>query len=268
MAGLMVVLLFVGSFFGKDGLIFALVFGSIMNLGAYWFSDKIVLKMSGAKAVSEVEAPELYRAVHDLALQAELPMPKVYLLPMPTPNAFATGRGPANAAVAVSPALIQSLTTDELKGVLAHELAHIKNRDVLIATVAACVAGAISYLAHMAQWGAIFGGRNDNDRGHPLSMLVMALVAPIAALLIQMAISRSREYAADASAARLTKQPLSLANALRKIHVIAEHNPVAIEPAMASLYIANPLTGRSFLSWFSTHPSLKDRIARLEAMTP
>lgn len=268
MLGLMALFMWVGSFFGHNGMLFGLIFGGITNLASYWWSDKIVLKMSRAQPATEAEYPQLYATVRRLATKAQLPMPKVYIVPMPTPNAFATGRDPAHGVVAVSPSIMQLLSQDELEGVLAHEMGHIKNRDILIATVAACLAGVISYLAHMAQWAAIFGGfgGRDNRDSNPIGMIVMIIVAPIAALLLQLAISRSREYAADKAAARLTGRPIALASALRKIHGIASQHPVNVEPATASLYIANPLSARGFKSLFSTHPPMEERVKRLEEM--
>ena len=267
MLGLLLVLMYLGSCFGEQGMFFALLFGCLFNFGAYWFSDKLVLAMSRAKPMTEAEAPALYHMVRELTQRSSLPMPKLYLLPMPTPNAFATGRSRSRAAVAVSPSLVDMLSPEELKGVVAHELAHIKNRDTLIATVAACLAGTISYLAHMIQWGAIFGGFGGRNRdSNAIGALAMAIVAPIAALLIQLAISRSREFAADAGAAHMTHEPTALANALRKIHTAAARTPLKVEPAPASLYIANPLSGRSLMKWFSTHPPVEERIRRLQEM--
>src|SRR3972149_5001759 len=221
MTGLTLLLVFAGSAFGgKSGMMTAFIFASNMNIGTYWFSDKIVLAMYGAKQVSYAEAPEIHSIIRELTMRAGLPMPKVYIIDNATPNAFATGRNPEHAAVAVTRGIVSLLDKDELSGVLGHELAHIKHRDILIGTIAATMAGAISMLANMAQWAMIFGGRSDRDEegGSPIAGIVMIIVAPIAAMLIQMAISRSREYIADEGGARIHGNPLSLANALRKLH--------------------------------------------------
>ncbi len=254
---------------GRSGLMFALLFAAVMNLGSYWFSDKIVLAMYHAQPVSEAEAPELYRIVADLTQRASLPMPKVYIIPEEAPNAFATGRDPAHAAVAVTQGILRILSRDELAGVLAHELGHVKHRDTLIMAVAATFAGAISHLANMAMWGAIFGGgRNSDDDGpNPLVAIVGIIVAPFAAMLIQMAISRSREYLADDAGAQITGNPMNLANALRKLEASKQEIPMqAGSPATAHLFIVNPFAGGGMAKLFSTHPSTEERIARLEAM--
>jgi heat shock protein HtpX len=266
---LTLVLVWAGAHFGgKQGMTFALIFALGMNLFAYWFSDKIILKMYKAQQISEADAPELFSAVRRLAQKSEMPMPKVYMIEEDQPNAFATGRNPKHAAVAVTTGIMRILSNDELTGVLAHELSHIKHRDILISTVAATLAGAISYLAQMAQWAAIFGGRsNDDEGGSPLAAIVMMIVGPIAALLIQMAISRSREYAADAGGAALAGNPRFLASALRKLNAASQQIPMAANPATSHMFIVNPLTGGGLMRLFSTHPPIKERIARLESMS-
>ncbi len=252
---------------GKQGMTIALVMAFLMNFITYFFSDKIVLKMYRAQQVTEAEAPVLYRIVRNLAQKAGMPMPKVYIIPDPSPNAFATGRSPKHAAVAATHGIMQMLSEDELAGVMAHELAHVRHRDILIGTIAATVAGAISYLAHMAQWAMIFGGRSDDDEGgSPIAAIVMMIVAPIAAMLIQMAISRSREYAADAGGANLHGNPHALANALRKLHYASQKIPMHATPSTSHMMIVNPLSGRSVARLFSTHPPIEERIARLEGM--
>jgi heat shock protein HtpX len=252
---------------GKSGMTIALVIAFGMNFISYWFSDKIVLKMYGAREVSEAEAPELYSMTRELSYAAGLPMPKVYLMEQDQPNAFATGRNPEHGAIAVTTGIMRILSKEELKGVLAHELAHIKHRDILVATVAATIAGAISYLAQMAQWTMFFGGRdNERDGGSPLAAIVMMIVGPIAALLIQMAISRSREYGADAGGAQIAGNPQYLASALRKLDAFSRKIPMDATPATAHLFIVSPLSGGGFLKLFSTHPPMEERIARLEQM--
>ena len=253
---------------GRSGAITALIFAGIMNFVTYWFSDKIVLMMYRAKPVTEADAPELYAITRDLTMKAGLPMPKVYIMENDTPNAFATGRNPGHAAVAVTTGIMRLLTREELTGVLAHELAHIQNRDILISTIAATIAGAISYLAHMAQWAAMFGGARDNEReGNPIALIVMMIVAPLAAMIIQMAISRSREYGADMGGANICGNPLSLANALRKLEYANKRIPmVGANAATSHMFIVNPLSGGSLLRLFSTHPPIEERIKRLEAM--
>jgi heat shock protein HtpX len=253
---------------GRSGMVMAFVFALIMNFVSYWFSDKIVLKMYGAQPIGEAEAPAVHRIVRNLATKAGIPMPKLYLIPSEAPNAFATGRSPQHAAVAVTEGILRIMNETELEGVLAHELSHVLNRDVLISTVAATVAGAISMLANMAQWGLMFGGSRDEEgRGtNPIALLLTVILAPIAAMLIQMAVSRSREYQADASGARLTRNPGSLASALAKLGQAARIIPMNANPATAHLFIVNPLSGRSLASLFATHPPLEDRIARLQAM--
>jgi heat shock protein HtpX len=253
---------------GRTGMTFALVMAFGMNLITYWFSDKIVLRMYGAKQVSEAEAPELYGIVRRLAHRAELPMPKVYIIDQDQPNAFATGRNPKNGAVAVTTGIMRILSREELEGVIGHELAHIKHRDILVSTIAAAIAGAISYLAQMAQWSMIFGGhRNDEgEGGNPIAAIVMMIVGPIAAMLVQMAISRSREYGADEGGARIAGDPLYLAGALQKLEIAAHRIPMDANPATSHMFIVNPLSGGGLMKLFSTHPPVEERIARLKAM--
>lgn len=247
---------------------FALVMAAVMNFVSYWFSDKIVLAMYGAKEVTEAEAPEYYGMVRQLAVQANIPMPRVYIIDTDTPNAFATGRNPEHAAVAATSGIMRVLTRDELMGVMAHELSHVKHRDILISSIAATIAGAITYLAHMAQWAAIFGGGRDRDEegGGGIGLLFMAILAPIAAMLIQMAISRSREYEADRGGAEVAGNPLHLASALRKLQMANRQIPMHANEATAHMFIVNPLSGGGMLSLFSTHPPMEERIRRLEEM--
>lgn len=268
MTGLTLLLVLAGSAFGgKNGMVMAFAFACIMNIGTYWFSDKIVLAMYRARKVSEAEAPELHRIVRELSIRAGVPMPKVYTIDNNTPNAFATGRNPEHAAVAVTTGIMNLLARDELSGVLGHELAHIKHRDILIGTIAATVAGAISMLANMAQWTMMFGGRRDErEGGHPLMAMVMMIFAPIAAMLIQMAISRSREYLADEGGAKISGNPLSLARALGKLQRGVQIMPMNANPATAHMFIVNPLTGGGLLALFSTHPPIEERVRRLEKM--
>jgi heat shock protein HtpX len=252
---------------GKSGMTFALIMAFVMNFVTYFFSDKIVLKMYRAREVGEAEAPVLHRIVRRLSQKAGMPMPRVYIIPDMSPNAFATGRNPKHAAVAATEGIMQLLSEEELSGVMAHELSHVRNRDILIGTIAATVAGAISYMAQMAQWAMIFGGRRDDDEGgSPVAALVMMIVAPIAAMLIQMAISRSREYAADEGGARLQGNPHALANALRKLHNGAQAIPMHATPATSHMMIVNPFSGGGIAKLFSTHPPVEERISRLEAM--
>lgn len=255
---------------GRTGMTFALIFAGMMNFFAYWFSDKVVLAMYRAKEVTETEAPELYSIVRRLAQKANMPMPRVYIIHADQPNAFATGRNPKHAAVAVTTGIMNILSPEELSGVIGHELAHIKHRDILISTVAATIAGAISYLAQMAQWLFIFGGfRGDDDEGgHPIVALLMMIIAPIVALIVQMAISRSREFAADAGGARIAGNPRYLASALRKLEWASQKVPMNnANPATSHLFIVNPLSGKSLVKLFSTHPPIEERVARLEAMS-
>lgn len=256
-------------FGGQNGMIIAFAFAVIMNFGSYWYSDKMVLAMYRAQPLEESQAPGLFQMVRELSAQAQLPMPRIYLLPEETPNAFATGRNPENAVVAVTEGLWRLLTPDEMRGVLAHEIAHIKNRDILVSSIAATLAGVVMLLANMARWGAIFGGlggRDDEEGagGGLLALVVTAVLAPLAAMLIQMAISRSREYLADETGARISHRPESLARALEKLHLASQRIPMAdAQPATANLFIVNPLTGRSLANLFSTHPPIEERIRRL-----
>jgi len=264
------ILMFAGGLFGgQQGVFIAFIIATVMNFGSYWFSDKIVLRMYHAQEASEREAPELYNLVRNLAFRAQLPMPRVYIVPDETPNAFATGRNEHHAVVAVTEGLLRALKTDELEGVLAHELTHIKNKDILIGSIAATMAGAIVMLANMAQWAAILGGgRNDDDEGgnNIVGLILMAVLAPLAATLIQMAISRSREYLADEGGAKISGKPSSLAAALGKLAGAAQAVPMAATPSTAHMFIVNPLTGKSLANLFSTHPPIEERIARLRGM--
>lgn len=254
---------------GQQGMIMALVLAAVMNFIAYWFSDKIALLSYGAQPVSEAEAPELYSLVRNLATRAGIPMPKIYIIPSASPNAFATGRNPQHAAVAVTQGILQLLNRQEMEGVIAHELGHVKNRDILIGSIVATMAGAITMLARMASWGAMFGGYGDRDRdrGGGLGLLIMAILAPIAALLVQMWISRTREYQADASGAAIAGTPHGLANALEKLERGAQMIPISnANPSSAHMFIVNPLSGKSLMALFSTHPPIAERVARLRAM--
>ena len=255
---------------GQSGMVIAFLMALAMNFFSYWFSDKIVLKMYGAREVGEHDHPAYYGMVRRLATQAGLPMPRVYIIPSESPNAFATGRNPNHAAVAATEGILRILSPEELEGVMAHELAHVQNRDILVGTIAATFAGAISMLGSMLQWGAILGaGRSDDEEGAGslAGSLVMAFIAPLAAMLIQMAVSRSREYLADETGARICGQPLALANALRKLHNASHAIPMQeARPASAHMFIVNPLTGGSLLKLFSTHPPMEERVARLEAL--
>jgi len=254
---------------GRQGMMIALLLAVGLNFFAYWNSDKLALSMNRAREVSMGEAPDLHALVANLAGRAGIPKPKVYVVDDPTPNAFATGRNPEHAAVAVTTGIMQVLDRYELEGVIAHELGHIKNRDILISSIAAVMAGAISYLASMAQWAMLFGGmRNDDEEGgsNPLVMVVTMIVAPLAATLIQMAISRSREYIADATGAEICGHPKSLASALNKLANYNAQRPMQVNPASAQMYIVNPLSGGSIASLFSTHPPMEERIRRLLAM--
>lgn len=258
-----------GALGGKQGMTIALVIALGMNFISYWFSDKIVLRMYGAKQVTESDSPELYSIVRSLVQKAGMPMPKVYIMDQEQPNAFATGRNPQHAAVAVTTGIMRILTREELQGVIGHELAHIKNRDILIGTVAATIAGAISYLAQMAQWAMIFGNhRGDDDEGSsPIAAFAMMIVGPIAAMIIQMAISRSREYAADSGGSDIAGNPRYLSGALRKLHMASRQIPMHANPATSHMFIVNPLSGGGLLKLFSTHPPIEERIARLESMS-
>jgi len=270
LAGLTVLLVLLGrALGGMNGMLIAFALALVMNVGSYWFSDRIVLSMYHAQPITPGEAPELYRMVQRLCERANLPMPALYVIPDPTPNAFATGRNPSHSAVAVNEGLLRILDSAEVEGVVAHELAHIKNRDTLISTIAATFAGAITMIANMAQWAAMFGGfggRDDDDGVNPIALLAMAIVAPIAAMVLQLAISRSREYLADRTGAEICGRPLALAGALRKLEMAAEARPMRAEPATAHMFIVNPLRGQAFASLFSTHPPMAERIARLQAL--
>ena len=252
---------------GQQGMTIALVMALGLNFFSYWNSAKMALAMNKAREISEAEAPDLHQLVANLAARAGIPKPRIYIVDNQTPNAFATGRNPEHAAVAVTTGIMQALNREELEGVLGHELAHIKNRDILISSIAAVMAGAISYLATMAQWAMIFGGgRNNEEGGNPIATLVMMIVAPLAASLIQMAISRSREYIADAAGARICGHPKALASALQKLADYNQQRPMDVNPASAQMYIVNPLSGGSLAGLFSTHPPMEERIRRLLAM--
>ena len=257
-----------GALGGQTGMVIALVIAAAMNFGSYWFSDKIVLRMYQAREIGPNELPWLYNMVQDLAQRAGLPMPRVYVIPQDQPNAFATGRNPQHAAVAFTEGILHLLDREELEGVAAHELAHIKNRDILIGSIAATVAGAISMIANMAQWAMIFGSSSDEEEGGGsiFSTLLMLILAPIAAMIIQMAISRSREYLADATGAKISGNPRGLANALRKLHHGVAKIPGEATPATAHMFVVNPLRGGGVMSLFSTHPDMEKRIARLEKL--
>ena len=266
-------ILIIGQLFGgQQGLIIAFIFALIMNGGSYWFSDKIVLSLYKARELKYEDAPDLHRIVERLSQQAEIPKPRIYLVPSQNPNAFATGRNPDHAVVAVTEGILRLLNEEELQGVLSHELSHIKNRDILIGSIAATLAGVIMMLASFARWAAIFGGfgRDDEDGGGILGLIAMAILAPVAAMLIQFAISRSREYLADETGARLSKNPQGLARALEKLSLASKRIPLEAGPATARstahMFIVNPLSGKSLMSLFSTHPSTEDRIRRLSDM--
>lgn len=269
MAAMTALVIYIGSIIGgNNGMIMAFMIAVVMNFGTYWFSDKIVLGMYHAREITVESDPDIFRIVEALARGAGLPLPRVYMIPSEQPNAFATGRNPEHAAVAMTEGIVRTLSHDELRGVLAHELSHIKHRDILIGTVAATMAGALSMLASMAQWAMIFGGgrSSDDEGGNPIGGLLMIILAPIAAMLIQMAISRSREYEADRSGAEMAGNPLSLANALRKLEAKAEAIPMDATPATAHMFIVNPLRSGGMANLFSTHPPVEERIARLEQM--
>jgi len=259
-----------GALGGRSGMIMAILFATIMNVGMYWFSDKLVLRMYKAQPVTESQAPELHAIVRTLVQKAGMPMPRVYLIPDETPNAFATGRNPEHAVVAVTQGIMRILSREELSGVIAHELAHIKHRDMLTGTIVATIAGAISMLAQMAQWAMIFGGGrrdSDDEGGSPIVAIVMMIVAPIAAMLVQMAISRTREFEADKGGAQIAGHPSGLANALLKLEkgsqVIPMHDA---KPATAHMFIVNPLTGGGLMKLFSTHPPIEERVKRLNEL--
>ncbi len=269
MAGLTLLLILIGQMMGgSNGMLYALIFAGLTNFVSYWFSDKIVLLMYRAKEVKETEMPQLYAMVRKLTGPANLPMPRLYIMETPMANAFATGRDPKHAAVAVTRGILDLLDENELSGVIAHELSHVKNRDILVSTMAATIAGAIFMLARMAQWGAMFGGGSNrdgnNNNNNAIGLLAIAILAPIAAMIIQLAISRSREYLADSTGAEISGNPLALAGALRKLVSSAQRRPVEANPTTAHMFIVNPLSGKSMLSLFSTHPPLEERISRLE----
>lgn len=269
MSVLTVLFVLVGNWLGgQGGMMMAFAFAILMNVGTYWFSDKMVLRMYGAEELDRSQYGHIYRMTEELTQRAGLPMPKLYLIRGDQPNAFATGRNPQNAAVAVTESIVRLLTKDELRGVIAHELAHIKNRDILVATIAATFAGAISMIANMAQWAMIFGGGRSDDRegGHPIVAIVMMIVAPLAAMMIQMAISRQREFLADAGGAQMSGNPISLANALKRLHSASQQVPMEATPATAHLFIVNPFSGGAMMKLFSTHPPMEERVARLEEM--
>ena len=268
LALLTALLLWIGSLFGRNGIIFAAIFVGIMNIGSYWFSDKIVLWMYRAKEAKQSDYPKLYKAVKEVARLSSLPMPKVYIIPTNSPNAFATGRNKEHAVVAATEGILQILSDEELKAVIAHEFGHIRNKDILISTVAGTIAGIISYIGAMARWSAIFGGSRDDDRGgNIISLLVLGILTPLIATLIQLAISRSREYLADETGAKTVRNGDALASALEKIEKNVDVNPMRFgTTATAHLFIANPFRNVSFLNLFQTHPSTKERTKRLRAM--
>jgi heat shock protein HtpX len=270
LAALTALIVFMGNLIGgRSGMIIAFIIALGMNFFSYWFSDKIVLKMYGAQEVDPSQAPELHQIVEELSREAGIPKPKVYIVPSESPNAFATGRDPQHAVVAVTEGILRLCTPAELKGVLGHETGHIVHRDILIQTVAATLAGAIMIVADMIKWGAIFGmgsSSQDENRGGGLAMIVMAILAPFAAMLIQMAISRSREYLADDAGAKFSHNPESLARALEKLAYGVQATPMQATPATEPLFIVNPLAGGGLMSLFSTHPPIEERIARLRAM--
>ncbi len=253
---------------GRGGMFVAFLLALAMNAGSYWFSDRIVLAMYHAQPIDEHQNPELFRIVRELAAEADLPMPKVYVIPQEAPNAFATGRNPEHAAVAVTQGIVRILTPSELKGVLGHELGHVRNRDILISSIAATLAGAIMMLASMARWAAIFGGFGGREEreGGVLGLIVTAFLAPVAAMLIQLAISRSREYLADQTGARLSHNPEGLARALEKLEAASTRLPMDANPSTAHMFIVNPLSGKSLAGLFSTHPPIDERIRRLRSM--
>jgi heat shock protein HtpX len=269
LTGMTVFLIFIGNLLGgRSGMYLAFILALGMNFFSYWFSDKIVLKMYGAQEVTPADAPQLHQIVDELAREAGIPKPKVYIIPDDSPNAFATGRNPEHAAVAATEGIMRLLTPMELKGVLAHEIGHVKNRDILISTIAATMAGAIMILADMARFGAMFGmGSRDNEEGPGIiGVLVMSIIAPLAAMLIQMAISRSREYLADETGAHLAHNPESLARALEKLSMGVQQAPMNASPSTAHMFIVNPLSASTLMNLFSTHPPMEERVARLRAM--
>lgn len=270
LAALTVLIVLIGRMFGgNQGMMIAFVFAMIMNFGSYWFSAKIVLAMYKAKELTPNEAPEIHQMVDELAQRGGLPKPRIYMIPSETPNAFATGRNPEHAVVAVTQGIVRLLNPEELKGVLAHELGHVKNRDILIGSIAATLAGVVMMLASMARFAAIFGigGSDDDDGGNIFGLILMSILAPLAAMLIQMAISRSREFLADQTGARLAGNPRSLASALEKLATASKRIPMQeASQATAHMFIVNPLSGGGFTKWFSTHPPVEERVRRLQAM--
>lgn len=269
LASLTGILLLIGSFFGQQGLTIAFVFAILMNFGSYFLSDKIVLMMYRAKEANENEYPELFKIIREVSQLSNLPMPKVYIIPTATPNAFACGRNYNHSAVAVTQGILELLNKDELKGVIAHEFAHIKNRDILIQTIAATIAAVISYVAFMARYAAIFGGYGrDNDNNNILELLVLAILAPLTATIIQLAISRSREYLADESGSKFIHSQHGLINALQKLEKGVKHFPLRFgNQQTSSLFIVNPFSGKSLFKLFSTHPATEDRIKRLKELS-
>lgn len=265
MTMMMVLFIFVGSLIGgQSGMAIAFIISLALNFGSYWFSDKIVLKMYKARQVTQQQAPELFNMVQDLSQRANLPMPKVYIMENPTPNAFATGRNPDNGAVAVTTGIMRILNRDELEGVIAHELAHIQNRDILVSTIAATLVGTITFIARMAGWAALFGGRDERD-GSIIADLALMILAPVVAVLIQLAISRSREFGADAGGAQISGKPLALASALGKLNSANQQIPMRnADTASAHMFIVNPLKGKGIAKLFSTHPAAEERIKRLK----
>ena len=265
------ILLWIGSFWGQSGLMFALVFSIAMNFGAYWFSDKIALAIYKAKLVTESEAPKLHKIVREVAHLANIPMPKVYIIPTNAPNMFATGRNPKHAAVAATKGILDMLNDDEIKGVVAHEISHIRNRDILIQSVAATIAGVIGYIAMMARFAAIFGGFGGRDRrGGGLELIILAILTPLLAMIIRLAISRSREYLADESGAKLIHNGQSLASALEKLEKGVQHaplRPTSATETTAHMMIINPFRGRGIVKLFSTHPPVSERVKRLRSMS-
>lgn len=268
LGGLTLILVFGGmALGGQEGMILAFIIAVVMNFGAYFYSDRMVLSMYKAEEINEYDSPDIFNIVRELSHRAGLPVPKIYRIPSDQPNAFATGRNPEHAAVAVTDGIVKILDREELAGVLAHELGHVKNRDILIGTIAATIAGAISMLANMAQFSMLFGGRDNERGGHPALMIIMMILAPIAAMLVQMAVSRTREYKADQTAAELIGTPAPLANALSKLDQFSKKIPMEAEPATAHMFIVSPLAGKDFASLFSTHPPIEKRIATLMALS-
>ncbi|WP_031484790.1 zinc metalloprotease HtpX [Maridesulfovibrio frigidus] len=269
LASLTAIILFLGGMMGgRTGLILAFGIAMFMNVGSYWYSDKIVLKMYKARQLSRNDAPQVFEMVQELAANAGVPAPRLYVIDQDSPNAFATGRNPENAVVAITSGIMRILTPEELRGVIAHEIGHIANRDILIQSVAAVLAGAIMMIANMLQWATLFGfGSDDEDGPSPIAAIALAIIAPIAASVIQMAISRSREYLADSTGARISRDPKALASALYKLDATVRNIPMDANPATENMFIVNPFSGASMSKWFSTHPSTEERIARLMEMS-